>query len=120
MDLNNRKMRLSSYITIDIDIEVESSVASYYRTGWAPSFESTTQGDILYSSQTHEEMATYFLLSALILTYDRIQLLLKNIVVFSGIEHLMESVIIVWNHQVLKPESFQWPKLKFPIHVSVL
>ncbi|VDN96956.1 unnamed protein product [Rodentolepis nana] len=55
--------------------------------------------------------------TVIILTYDRISIFLKNLLMFDRIEHLLESIIVVWNHQVLKPELYQWPKLKVPIHV---
>ncbi|KAM7533198.1 hypothetical protein Aperf_G00000127425 [Anoplocephala perfoliata] len=86
-----------------LQTDFEGPLWTFNSTPWTP----CNSSDLGYSKK----------FTAIILTYDRIQMLLKNIAIFNVFEHLVESIIIVWNHQVLKPESFQWPKLRVPIHI---
>ncbi|KAM3171037.1 hypothetical protein ACTXT7_017408, partial [Hymenolepis weldensis] len=53
----------------------------------------------------------------IVLTYDRTPILLKNLLLFDRVEHLVESIIVVWNNQIYRPEFFPWPKLKVPIRI---
>ncbi len=53
------------------------------------------------------------------LTYDRTPLLLANIQRFVSIQHVVDSVIVVWNHPTLDPGSFSWPETPFPIKVNL-
>uniref|UniRef100_A0A5K3F562 Glyco_transf_64 domain-containing protein n=1 Tax=Mesocestoides corti TaxID=53468 RepID=A0A5K3F562_MESCO len=55
--------------------------------------------------------------TVIFLTYDRTAMLISNIKRFLQIQDLIHSILVVWNHPTLKPESFVWPQTPFPINV---
>ena len=59
----------------------------------------------------------FMFILVIFLAYDRIPMLIENIKRFGRNGDLLDSIVVVWNHPDLKPESYTWPSTPFPIHV---
>lgn len=52
------------------------------------------------------------------LTYERENVLIDALEKFHNLPNL-NKIVVVWNSRILPSESFRWPQIHVPIHVSV-